>query len=228
MSQVEIYDIKGAKVGKAKLPDAIFAVKTNANLLRQAAIAQLANSRQSTAHTKTRGEVSGGGRKPWRQKGTGKARAGSSRSPIWVGGGITFGPRSDRNYTQSLTKKMRRLALFMALADKSQSEHLIIIKDLTLDKPKTRVMNEILGNLPTKDGSVLIVMEESEPTIEVASANLPQVKTIHLSSLNLLDILQHDYLLLTQKCLQALENHFIKTDEAPAKPEKPAKVKKEA
>lgn len=208
MSQVTIYDNSGKDISKIKLSDDIFAIDLNSDLIHQAIVRQLANSRQSNAHTKTRGEVAGGGAKPWRQKGTGRARAGSTRSPIWIGGGTVFGPRNERNYSKMINKKMRQKAFLMALSAKASDKKLIIIKDFEFDQPKTKNMVELLNNLPIKNNSVLIVLHESNPTIEFSTSNLPLVKTIHISSLNILDLAKYEYLLLTEEGLKTLQERF--------------------
>ncbi len=215
MSQINVLDLQGKQVSKVNLNETIFTIETNKKLIHQAVVCQLANARQSNAHTKTRGEVRGGGAKPWKQKGTGRARAGSSNSPIWVGGGIAFGPRNNRNFSQMINKKMKRKALFMALSDKVTENKFIVTKDLIIKEPKTKLMIEILNTLPTSDGTVLIVIEEINDNLQLASKNIPYVKLVKLSSLNIVDVLKFNYILTTVSGLKAIENHFseISTDE---------------
>jgi large subunit ribosomal protein L4 len=220
-TRISIFDNEGKEIKKTKLPEKIFNVEANNKLIHQAIVAIMANSRQSNAHTKTRAEVSGGGAKPWKQKGTGRARAGSTRSPLWVGGGITFGPRNDRNYTQDLTKKMRRKALFMALTTKANDNKIIVVDDFKMEAPKTKQMIEILAKLPAKDGTVLVVLPESDINVELSASNIPYVKAIHLSSLNILELARYEYLLTTEAGLKAIEELFAASD-------KPAKDSKES
>lgn len=145
--KINIYNQKAEAVGEMELADRIFGVPANQNLVHQAVVAQMANSRQVLAHTKDRSEVRGGGKKPWRQKGTGRARAGSSRSPIWKGGGVTFGPRKERNFSKKINKKMRQKAILMALSDKVASNNLLVLDKLEMDNYKTKVFNKILEGL---------------------------------------------------------------------------------
>ena len=147
MPKANIYNQKGEQVGEIELSDKIFGVKANEALVHQAVTAQMANERQVLAHTKDRSEVRGGGKKPWRQKGTGRARAGSSRSPIWIGGGVTFGPTKDRNFSQKINKKMKKQATFMALSDKVKSKNLAVLEKLEIAEFKTKIFNETLSNL---------------------------------------------------------------------------------
>lgn len=215
-SQIDVLDLKGAKASKVKLGE-IFHTEKKDQLIHQAVVCQLANQRQSNAHTKTRGEVRGGGAKPWKQKGTGRARAGSSNSPVWVGGGTVFGPRNDRNYSLMINKKMKRKALFMVLSDKVANDKFIVTENLDIKEPKTKLLVEILDTLPTSDGTVLIVLEDTNTNLELAAANIPYVKTIKLSSLNILDVLKFDYLLTSKDGLKAIENQFSQTDEEDVK-----------
>ena len=147
--KIKIYNQKAESVGDMKLPDKIFSVKVNESLVHQAMVMQMANERQVLAHTKDRSEVRGGGAKPWRQKGTGRARAGSNRSPIWIGGGITFGPRKDRNFKKKINKKMKQKAMFMVLGDKVKNDSLVVLDKLEMKEYKTKVFAEMLRNLET-------------------------------------------------------------------------------
>ncbi len=203
--QLPLYEISGKSLKKIKIADLFWHIKPNPALIHQVVTAQLANERQSNAHTKTRAQVAGGGRKPWRQKGTGRARAGSIRSPLWRGGGITFGPLTKNNYHKRLTKKMRQQALLIAINDKLVNQKIIIVKEITIEAPKTRHMVALLNNLPSKDGSVLLILPKFEPAIEVAAANLPYLKVVRANSLNPYDVLNHDYLLTTQEGFKAIE-----------------------
>jgi len=146
-TKIKIYNQKAEEVGDLKLSDKVFGVKTNEALVHQAYVTQMSNERQVLAHTKDRSEVRGGGRKPWRQKGTGRARAGSRRSPIWIGGGVTFGPRSDRNFKKKINKKMRQKALLMVLSDKATNDNLLVLNRIDAKGYKTKAIDEMLGNL---------------------------------------------------------------------------------
>lgn len=220
MSQNPILDTKGKETKKIKVIDSIFNVTAKPSLIKQAVLCLLSNSRQSNAHTKTRGEVRGGGRKPWKQKGTGRARAGSSRSPIWSGGGITFGPRNTSNFSKQINQKMRRKALFAALTDRYTNKKLIIIEDFTIKEPKTKTLISILENLPCAKNSVLIILPENNINLELSANNLEYVKIIHLSSLNILDILRYEYLLTTEAGMKAMEKLFSDSDKEITKTDK--------
>ena len=181
------------KVGEVHVPAAVVAGPVREHLLHAAVQAQLASRRAGTAATKTRGFVSGGGKKPWRQKGTGRARAGSIRSPVWAGGGTTFGPRP-RDYTQRLPKSARRAALRAALADRYAGGTLVVVDALSLAEPKTKLMVECLSNLGLDEGSVLIVLAGADVAIARAARNLPDVKVLLARGLNVYDILGHTHL----------------------------------
>lgn len=155
--KVPVYNQKGEKVSEALLPKEIFAIKMNSDLVHQVVLSQVANRRQITAKVKDRSEVRGGGRKPWRQKGTGRARVGSTRSPIWRGGGVTFGPTTEKVFKKRIPKKMRKKALFMVLSAKAKENLLLVLDNLKIEKPKTKSMAEILNKLFLKKGSGLVV-----------------------------------------------------------------------
>ncbi len=231
MSQVKIYDLQGQEKGKIKLNKAVFGLEKNDQLIHQAVVCVLANNRQANAHTKTRGEIAGGGAKPWKQKGTGRARAGSSRSPIWSGGGTVFGPRNDRNYSQKLNKKMRRKALLMTLSDKVSNKKLVILDSVAIDEPKTKLVVTALDVLPTSDGTVLAILPNHEENFELASSNVPYIKTIKLDSINIVDVLKYDYILTTEAGIKKIEETFTSEitdhedeDKKENKEEKPAEV----
>lgn len=183
MPTVPVYSATGANVGTTELPDQLFGVAVNPHVVAEAIRIQRANRRVAVAHTKTRGEVRGGGRKPWRQKGTGRARHGSIRSPIWAGGGVTHGPRSSRNYTLKLNAKIRRQALAMSLSDKVSASKFVVVEDLALAQPKTRGLTGILAKLPVERPVLVAVPESNSPTYR-ASRNLRDVETIRADSLN--------------------------------------------
>lgn len=182
----QVFDVSGKKVGTQKLPDLTFAAKNNNQLLRQSLRVYETNKLTRNAHTKTRGEVRGGGAKPWKQKGTGNARAGSKRSPLWVGGGITFGPRS-RKVTLTLPQKMRQIALTIALSQKQKTGNIHIISDLEKIEPKTKIIVNLLNKLELK-GKTLIVLSQKNPNIKLASRNIQNVNIDQVASLNSYEI----------------------------------------
>lgn len=203
MPKVALYNQQGERIGEIELSDAVFGIEPNEHVLYQAVIAQRANMRQGTHKTKTRGEVRGGGRKPWRQKGTGRARQGSIRAPQWVGGGVVFGPQP-RSYRIKLNKKVRRLALRSALSLKVLENKLIVLDQLTFEQPKTKAMVEVLKNLKT-DKKSLIVLGEPNDNVMLSARNIPGVHTLTAGSINVLDLLHHDTIVLTQDAVQKIE-----------------------
>lgn len=204
MAKIKIYNLSGEEVKETELLSSIFGAEENPTLLAQAVRVQLANGRQPIAHTKTRGEVSGGGRKPHKQKGTGRARAGSTRSPLWIGGGVTFGPRNVQNFKLRINQKMRQAALRMALSQKVSTNRLLILEDLELPKVSTKGAVEVLGKLPIEEGSILLVLPEMNANVELSVANLPYLKVIKAGNINLLDIMKFDYILTTLKGLEKM------------------------
>lgn len=199
--ETKVYNQKGESVGTIELPKDIFEVKNNPELMYQVVTTQAANRRQGTAHTKTRGEVSGGGKKPWRQKGTGRARVGSNRSPIWRKGGTVFGPIKDKVFGGKINKKMRRAALEMALSAKASGNFLIVVDTISPAEPKTKIVALALANLKKnidtfKTGTVLIGLPKFDSGTVKAARNLAGVKTLEVSKLNVLDVLNSRYLLL--------------------------------
>ncbi len=199
----DIVDIKGAAAGSVDLDDSVWAIEPNIAVMHQALLMQLANARQGTHDTKTRAEVSGGGRKPWRQKGTGRARHGSIRSPLWSGGGVVFGPHP-RKYTQRMPRKMRRLAVRSALSAKVRDGRLTVVSGLDGIEPKTKAMISLLGGLP-ESRSYLILLPEKNETIERAAGNLKNVKTIRASYANVRDILKYERLIVSPEAIEHLE-----------------------
>lgn len=210
MSKIKIYNQEGEVIKEAELAPAVFAVEEKTKLLAQAIRVQMANSRRPIAHTKTRGEVSGGGRKPHKQKGTGRARAGSTRSPLWIGGGITFGPRNVQNFKLRFPQKMRQAAIRMALTQKVNDKKLIIVDEISLDKVSTKEAVQFLTKLPIDQGSILVVIPEMNANLELSTANLSYLKIMRLTNINLLDIMKYDYLLTTTKGLEGLQGLFTK------------------
>lgn len=205
-----VYNQEGKEVSQTLLSKEIFGVELNPDLLHQVVVAQMANRRRVIAHTKTRGEVRGGGRKPWKQKGTGRARHGSIRSPLWKGGGTVFGPRKEKNYKQKINKKMRRSALLMVLSSKAKDNELVILEDLKIEKPKTKLIVEILNKLPVKDKTTLIALPEKDENIIKASRNIARIETIEARNLNALDLLNYKYLLMPKEAIKAIETTFLK------------------
>jgi large subunit ribosomal protein L4 len=201
---VPLRNMDGEVVGEVELRDDIFAAPVHEVVMHQALLRQLANARLGTADTKTRGEVRGGGRKPWRQKGTGRARQGSIRSPQWRKGGVVFGPHP-RSYTQAMPRKMRRLALRSALSVKAAEEQIIVVQDLTLDEPKAKRMVEVLTNLAA-DSSTLILLPERNVTVELSTRNLPDVKTLRAHYLNVRDLFAYDYVVMPVSAIEAIES----------------------
>ncbi|MFB0534251.1 MAG: 50S ribosomal protein L4 [Anaerolineae bacterium] len=202
MMLVPVRNMSGEKVEEVELRDDIFAVPINEPVMQQALVRQLANARLGTHKTKTRGEVSGGGRKPWRQKGTGRARHGSIREPQWRGGGIVFGPRP-RSYRQKMPRKMRRLALKSALSVKAAGGQIMVLDALEMPEPKTKEMEAILDNLDIS--TALILLSERNTNVEKSANNLPYVKTLRAQYLNIRDILGYDYLIMPLEALKVIE-----------------------
>lgn len=207
---IKVYNQIGEEQGQVKLPKEIFELEINDDLVHQVVVSQMSNKRQGNAHTKERGEVRGGGKKPWMQKGTGRARAGSIRSPIWRGGGITFGPRNERNYKKTIPTKMRRKAMFMVLSAKAKNNFILLIDTLKFDKVSTKEMNGIIGKLPVKTGSVLIVLPDMDKHLILSTRNIPRTKTIQAKDLNALDLLNFKYLLMPKESVKVIEETFIK------------------
>lgn len=215
---VNTYNQNGEMIGQTRLPKEIFEVKVNPDLVHQVVVSQMANRRRVIAHTKTRAEVRGGGKKPWRQKGTGRARVGSIRSPLWRGGGITFGPRKERVFKKKIPKKMRRKALFMVLSAKAKENFLILLDKLKLEKAKTKLMVEILNKLLTKKLknrkteklSVLIALPQIDKNIILAARNIPKVETIQAKDLNCLDLLSFKYLILPKESIKIIKETFLR------------------
>lgn len=203
MPTVTKYNMSGAKVGEIQLNDAVFGGEVNAAVMHQAVVRQLSNERLGTHATKTRGEVRGGGKKPWRQKGTGRARAGSSRSPIWVGGGITFGPQP-RSYYKAMPRKARRLAVKSALSDKVNNSELFVIDELKLAAPKTKEVLNILNNFQVGDAKVLFITD-GDVNVELSARNIQGVKALPYTNINIFDLLHHDKLFIAEGAIAKIE-----------------------
>lgn len=204
--QVPLYNQTGDEISKIELRDDIFGIEPNKAVMHQAYLRQLANARQGTHDTKTRGEVSGGGKKPWKQKGTGRARQGTTRAPHWKGGGVVFGPHP-RSYEQKMPRKMRHLALKSALAAKAQENQIKVIDDFKLEGIKTRDMKAILDRLQAKP-SVLILVPEANVNVTQSANNLAKVKTLRTGYLNVRDLLGHEIVVMSKAALSAVETFF--------------------
>lgn len=202
MPTVAMYNINGEQVGELILNDEIFGIEVNESVLHDAVVMQLASRRAGTHSTKTRADVSGGGRKPWRQKGTGRARHGTIRSPIWRGGGIVFGPHP-RDYSYSLPKKVRRLALKSALSSKVNAGDILVLDDLQMKQPKTKDMVKIFGNLKVKEA--LLVTAAADQTVAKSARNIPGVKPLGAAGINVYDILAYNKLVITKDAVAMVE-----------------------
>ena len=203
--RVPVKNMNGKQVGEVELNDAVFAAPINTSVMHQALVRQLSNARLGTHDTKVRSEVSGGGKKPWRQKGTGRARQGSTRAPNWVGGGIVFGP-TPRKYTKALPKKMQRLALRSALSAKAANGQLVVVDQLAIEQPKTKTVVSMLNALGLKEQSVLLVVAEKTLPVWKSTNNLPEVKTLLSGYINVRDLLSQDVLLVTQDAVAQIED----------------------
>jgi large subunit ribosomal protein L4 len=203
--KVKVYNLQSKTNTQTDLNSAIFACKTNEQLLSVMVDILRANSRKAIASTKTRKDVRGGGRKPWRQKGTGNARAGSSRSPLWRGGGIVFGPQSTKVFLKKYPRKVARQAIKMALSQKAKDNKIIIVKEFKLEAPKTKKVQDILEKLPIEEGSLLVVLAGTNLNFELATANLSYIKTVLVSGINLIDLLKYDYIIFEEKALAKLQ-----------------------
>ncbi len=208
MIKADLYNMKGQKTEEISLPEEVFGVKVNPDLIYQTVKAQMANRRQNTAHTKERGDKRGGGRKPWRQKGTGRARHGSSRSPIWRGGGVTFGPRSERDYKKKINKKTKKKALSMVLSAKKEKDMIFFVSDLKIKEAKTKEMREFLKNLSHEGKSVLIVLPELDRNLLLATRNLENVDTMQAKDINPLDTLSYKHLIVPKASVDVIKENF--------------------
>lgn len=216
--KLKIYNQKAEAVGEASLSEKVFAVKINEALVHQAMVAQMSNERQVLAHTKDRSEVRGGGRKPWRQKGTGRARAGSSRSPIWIGGGVTFGPRKNRNFSKQINKKMKQKAVKMVLSDRLNENAIVILDKFKINEYKSKIINEIITNIENKvltakkekqkKRSVLLINDQVDEKLKYSSKNLPNTKLINIENINILDLLRFENIIISNKSIARLEKKF--------------------
>ncbi len=205
MANVAVLNMAGAQVGTIELNDAIFGIEANMHVMHLAVVQYLANRRQGTQSTKTRAEVRGGGRKPYRQKGTGRARQGSIRSPQWVGGGVVFAPKP-RDYSFKLNKKVKRLALQSALSTKVAEGKIIVLDELTLPEVKTKEMVKVLGNI--KCDNALIVMDGSNKNVMLSARNIPAVKTASVNTINVYDLLKYSHLVVTKEAVEKIQEVY--------------------
>ena len=205
MANVSVYNMEGNEVGKMDLNDAVFGVEVNEHLVHMAVVAQLANKRQGTQKAKTRSEVSGGGRKPWRQKGTGHARQGSTRSPQWTGGGVVFAP-TPRDYTIRLNKKEKRAALKSALTSRVLENKFIVVDELNLDEIKTRKFQNVMNNL--KVNKALVVVGDDSDNVVKSARNIPAVKTAYVNTINVYDILKYNTVVATKAAVANIEEVY--------------------
>ncbi len=206
MASVTVYDMKGKKVGSIELDDAVFGVEINEHLVHMAVVQQQANNRQGTQKAKTRSEVSGGGRKPWRQKGTGHARQGSIRAPQWTGGGVVFAP-VPRDYSFKMNKKEKRAALKSALSDKVASEKLIVLDKFELDEFKTKKVAEVLANLKV-EGKALIVLSDTDEKVVKSAGNIPSVQTAQVGTLNVYDVVNNGTVVVTKDAVEKIQEVY--------------------
>lgn len=210
MLKVKIYNINGEVVGNKELNPKVFDVEVKSEVMHRAIDAQLTNRRKPWAATRDRGAVAGGGKKPWKQKGTGRARVGSIRSPLWRGGGITFGPQKERNFTKKINKKEKRKALFMALTGKVKENRLTLVDKLTVNKIKTKVFSDILKKLPCGNNKTLVLYDKPDQKLIKSSRNIEDIKTLKADSLNIFDVLKYDWILMPEKALEAIEKTYLK------------------
>ena len=205
MANVTVYNMEGKEVGTIELNDAVFGVEINEHLVHMAVVNQLANNRQGTQKAKTRSEVSGGGRKPWRQKGTGHARQGSTRAPQWTGGGMVFAP-VPRDYSFKMNKKEKRAALKSALTSRVQANKLIVLDQLTMDAPKTKAMQNVLNSLNVN--KALVVTKENDANVVLSARNIPDVKTALVNTINVYDVMKYNTVVLTKDAVAAIEEMY--------------------
>ena len=205
MANVSVYNIEGKEVGTIDLNDAVFGVEVNEHLVHMAVVSQLANKRQGTQKAKTRSEVSGGGRKPWRQKGTGHARQGSTRAPQWTGGGVVFAP-VPRDYSFKMNKKEKRAALKSALTSRVEEKKFIVVDELNFDEIKTKKFQDVLNNLSVS--KALVVLEDGNKNAELSARNIADVKTAKTNTINVYDILKYNTVIATKAAVQAIEEVY--------------------
>lgn len=234
--KISVYNSSVDKTKDIEISQRIFGVKPKTEVIHQVVVAQQANARQVLAHTKDKSEVRGGGKKPWRQKGTGRARHGSSRSPIWKGGGVTFGPTKDRNFTKGINKKQKQLAMAMCLSNKVSENSFLVFENIELANGKTKDLKDWIATVKSKIAEVkdnkkfLLVLDKSDDNINRAVNNLDKVDVILADSLNCVDILNHDTMLASEKAVAKIDQHYkqvsVKRSQETVKKEKVTKAKK--
>jgi len=210
--KIKVQNQSGESVGEMNLSDKVFGVEANNEVLRQVVTAMMANKRKVLAHTKTRSNVRGGGKKPWKQKGTGRARAGTIRSPLWVGGGITFGPLKERNFKVKINKKMNQKAICMALSDRAKNEKLFVLNEIKLEEHKTKKFDEILKKILDAKAkrSVLVVVDKRDEKATRSGKNLAGVEIINLDNISLLNLLKYRELIMTEPAIKRIEERYGK------------------
>lgn len=208
--KIDTYNQKGEVIGTVDLPEGIFGVKMNADLVHQVFVSQTANMRQVPAHTKDRSKVRGGGKKPWRQKGTGRARVGSIRSPLWRGGGVTGGPTNEKVYEKAIPTNMRRKALFMVLSQKAKENLLVVLDDMGMEKAKTKVMAGTIAKLPAAAASRLVAYANVDKNVFLAVRNIKRTAAENVRNLNVVDLLNYKYLVTSKEGIKELEATFNK------------------
>ena len=209
MLKTKVYNSEGKENGEIKLDPKVFDIEVNPVVVQQVVEAYLANKRQVLAHTKVMSEVRGGGKKPWKQKGTGRARHGSSRSPIWKGGGVTFGPRKNRNFTKKINKKVKVKALFMVLSDKLKNDKLMVLEEIKLENRKTKGLLNIVKNIKLDNKKLVIGLEKKNVNIQDSAKNIESIKAMAVDSFNIYTLLKYEYLVLTKAAIEKISKHFI-------------------
>jgi large subunit ribosomal protein L4 len=207
MPQAKLYNQAGDEKGEIKLSPKIFEIEVNENLIHQVLVAILANRRQLTASTKDRSEVRGGGAKPWKQKGTGRARHGSRRSPLWAGGGVTFGPTTDRNFCKKVNKKMRQKATLSVLSDKAATQSIAVLENLEVKEPKTKIFRDLFIKMKLK--KVLLITESTDQNIVKSTKNIQKCTVLTVDSLNVYDLVHTETILITKDALDKLEKIYL-------------------
>ena len=208
--KTKLYNLQAKASGEIELSDKVFGVDVKPELVHEVWVSQTSNQRQPWAHTKTRGEVRGGGRKPWAQKGTGRARHGSIRSPLWKGGGVTFGPLSKRNYQKKINKKTRKLALKMCLSDRFQNKGLIVMENFAFKEPKTKILVSLLESLPAEKKKFLLVTAAKDDNVLRMAKNLKTVDVVRAEDINIMDILNKENMAISKEAVELLTKMLVK------------------
>lgn len=216
MAKISVYNVKGEEVEKLEIAESVFDLPSNNTLLHQVFVALMANIRGVYAHTKTRSEVAGSGKKPWKQKGTGRARVGSVRTPVWKGGGVVFGPRNTRNFVLKINQKMRRKAVMIALSEKIRDGKVIVLDSFSFPEKKTKLVAQTLHDLKLTGKSIVMGLSVSEKSFEKASQNIPRLNNILADNVNVADLLNNQYFILSKESLLGLEKKFLPTQEEKA------------